>query len=766
MPRRLIGSCIALALLGIGRTALASDCDAPDPTWLLCEDFEDGGVGWAQWYAQSSWAECDGCPDGTNDADRIRLEQDAALAHDGEISLHMPGTSDAFLGGTLRFATCEGEPQGGCTLEGHDRLYFRTWVRLAADHDYVHHFLGIGGSRPDAYWEANGNAGCRPNGERWAGTRVDLNPEHVFFFYTYFPGMSCDAGGYCSGSYAEDICAGCADIDMPCENGLECCWGNHFEPEQPVVVPTEEWTCIEMMMELNTPGMADGTMAFWVNDALAHEVTGMAWRDVPELQLNRAMLEHYIDVGDTDHPNAVWFDDVVVGTQPIGCSGRGGGGSEGGGDDTGVPADGGASGPTPGDDGTATSDGSATDDGEGTRGEDGGATAAGSIGSGGTGDGAQTGESDASGCACRTSDRPREGAWLAIALGLFLVGARRRRAAALIVAASGLGCESGGDGADATSPVAETGLASTGEPSEGTDDDASPTSVGDGLTSTIGSDGTGEDGDASSSDGGDTGEETGEPGCVPWTPWFHDGFDTYAAGQSLSGNDPFDAAGRTTATDEAALAGTQSARMEIRPEDGGGFGQWGAVLPLPDLDAGRSVWVRLWVRWPAAFEFSAEPWMKFLRLHNRAADGGNAGYNDLYVDNADGDTSVLRVIKEVHDVWEVYDGPPLPRDTWERYEIQLVIDHVPVDDGGQARFRVWRDDALIFDRTDVPTITAAGGVIDALYVFTYWNNEMPPNNVAYVDELTVAFDDTPPPETDASGNPRIGGWLPCTPRSP
>lgn len=153
--------------------------------------------------------------------------------------------------------------------------------------------------------------------------------------------------------------------------------------------------------------------------------------------------------------------------------------------------------------------------------------------------------------------------------------------------------------------------------------------------------------------------------------------------------------------------------------------------------------------------------MKFVRVHDRRADGSNGGYNDLYVDNADGPESVLRVVKEVHDIWEVYDGEPIARDRWERYEIQLVVDDVPVDDGGAGRFRVWRDDALIFDRTDVPTVSGPGGVLDGLYLFTYWNNEIPPNNVAYIDDLAVTFGDNPPPQIDASGLPYFGDWLPC-----
>src|SRR5690606_29209503 len=108
-------------------------------------------------------------------------------------------------------------------------------VKRAPDHAYVHHFLSISGTRPQSYWESDGNAGCRPNGYRAAGTTLDFNEDHELFFYTYFPDMRCDSGGYCSGSYAQNICNGCAAKDMACDNGLECCWGNHFQSETPVL---------------------------------------------------------------------------------------------------------------------------------------------------------------------------------------------------------------------------------------------------------------------------------------------------------------------------------------------------------------------------------------------------------------------------------------------------------------------------------------------------------------------------------------------------
>ena len=392
--------CAGLVLLFATPVQAASPCDDPEPEWLMCEDFEQGGLGWQAWFEQSSFIDCNGCPEGMNDPDRIALLEDAAIAHDGDWSLSLPATAaGGYKGGALAYRSCSGSGEQGCSLDGYEDLYFRSWVRLAEDHEYVHHFLSIAGTQPDEYWNADGNAGCRPNGQRAAGTTLDFNAEHKLFFYTYFPEMSCDMGGYCDGTYAQDICNGCAQKGMACENGLECCWGNTFKPESDTVLETGDWVCLELHMHINTPGQDDGTMAFWVDDELALEQGGMHWRDVEDLELNKAWLQHYIATGDADQPNQVWFDDVVVSTERIGC-GAGGGGEESGdgdsdggdGDGDGDPSDGdpGDSNGDPGDsDGTPGDDGSDGDPGDGGNG----------TGSSETGPAADEGE----GCSCSSS---------------------------------------------------------------------------------------------------------------------------------------------------------------------------------------------------------------------------------------------------------------------------------------------------------------------------------------------------------------------------
>jgi hypothetical protein len=300
----------------------ASECDNPGPDWIACEDFENGGLGWQQWFDQSIFVECNGCSGGANNPDRIRLTDNPADVHDGSWALYMPAEASAnYQGASLTFRSCDGEKRSGCTLIGYEELHFRTWLKLAEDHQYVHHFLSISGSRPDNYWETDGNAGCLPNGIRWAGTTVDFNQDHELFFYTYYPEMSCDTR--CDRYMDVDQnCQSCAAKEMPtCDAQPQCCWGNHFTPDPAVVLPLGEWVCLEMMMRINDVGQSNGEMAFWLNGRPGHSQTGMHWRDVPELMLNKVWLQHYIAGGDADQSNRIWFDDVVVSTGPVGCGG-------------------------------------------------------------------------------------------------------------------------------------------------------------------------------------------------------------------------------------------------------------------------------------------------------------------------------------------------------------------------------------------------------------------------------------------------------------
>ncbi|MBN2191464.1 MAG: hypothetical protein JW751_01505 [Polyangiaceae bacterium] len=187
----------------------------------------------------------------------------------------------------------------------------------------MHHFLYIAGSQPDQFWSP-GSAGCLPNGELTMAVTVDHHEDtHVPYFYTYFPEMRCNpnCASYLGEQAVLDLCAECADIGLPtCDVQPQCCWGNEFEANGAAAFPVGEWFCFEMMQQANTPGEHDGSMAYWINGTLGHQVDGMMWRTIPELALNRVGLQHYIETEDAaSHSNQVWFDDVVVSTERIGC---------------------------------------------------------------------------------------------------------------------------------------------------------------------------------------------------------------------------------------------------------------------------------------------------------------------------------------------------------------------------------------------------------------------------------------------------------------
>jgi hypothetical protein len=213
--------------------------------------------------------------------------------------------------------SCQGEQRANCDVQNHEQLYMRVFVRFAPDHDYVHHFLSVGGR--DRFW-AYGSAGCLPNGVSEMGTTVDFREgSHESHFYTYHLDMSCDEN--CD-RYLDEA-ARCAECEMKgfptCDTVGQCCWGNIYEADPPVVLPVDEWFCLEMMMRPNAPGSADGEMAYWVNDELAHRQDGLRFRTTEDLGMNRATVAHYIAGGDTDQSQRVWFDDVVISTERIGC---------------------------------------------------------------------------------------------------------------------------------------------------------------------------------------------------------------------------------------------------------------------------------------------------------------------------------------------------------------------------------------------------------------------------------------------------------------
>ena len=185
---------------------------------------------------------------------------------------------------------------------GHERVYFRRWIRFAPDYDQGnlnHTGGGMAGVAGSNKWGGMGKAGIKPTGadrfsagfEPWRAWGRSPIPG-AMALYVYLMDMARDKDG----NY----------------------WGNLFQPaaERHRVPPRGEWVCLEQMIQVNTPGEADGELAAWIDGELYLHLTGIRWRSEPQVTVKRVNVGIYVHRAEQD--NSVWYDDVVVSTGYVG----------------------------------------------------------------------------------------------------------------------------------------------------------------------------------------------------------------------------------------------------------------------------------------------------------------------------------------------------------------------------------------------------------------------------------------------------------------
>lgn len=206
-----------------------------------------------------------------------------------------------------------------------------------------------------------------------------------------------------------------------------------------------------------------------------------------------------------------------------------------------------------------------------------------------------------------------------------------------------------------------------------------------------------------------------------------------------------------------------------------GFGEWGGILAFPEkLLKGDEVWIRVRNYFPVGFDYSADPWLKFLRVSTNQSNGDNRGYNDWYI-NKKGDLPPFRFIYEGrqdlawHKVGEASHAIKLG--VWETYEFYIKFDTKSVDEGGSGRMRAWKNGVLMKDMTDRATLNSATDYSERLHIFTYWNDSTDPvgapkSQSSYIDDVVITNER--PLNTDSFGNSAIGmgGYVPARVSAP
>jgi len=265
---------------GQGGIAAAWPGDAgieKDPRVLLHEDFESGA------FDRTRWSEI------SNKAEALSFSEDVPPASAGKKSLLVTAKLGENTGGHLfrRFKP------------GTEKMHARFYVKFAPDCDYVHHFVTIVAENPPTPWPTGGAGLCPPGDKKFstglepAGNYRRFPPPGAWNFYTYWWQMKRSRDG----KY----------------------WGNSFMPPAPVVPERGRWYAMEMMVQANKVGQADGRQAFWVDGKLVGDFGGIEWRTSADLKINAFWLMSYItDLWTKNKTNRVGFDDVVVATDYIG----------------------------------------------------------------------------------------------------------------------------------------------------------------------------------------------------------------------------------------------------------------------------------------------------------------------------------------------------------------------------------------------------------------------------------------------------------------
>jgi hypothetical protein len=302
-----------------------------DPDVVMVENFESDSVN----EVGKQWTEVR-----NQDGAALALARDVPTLSKGKQSLQITATAGKNFGGHL-FKVLK---------PGYDQLYIRFYVKFAADHGFVNHFVKLQGSiNPPNYTEGEAgfkhlksfSTGLEPQDASFhTYPTKPYGPPGIWHFYSYWPEMR--------------------SWQNPDGTGTSY-YGNDFEPVEPCIAPRARWQCIEFMVKMNSaPDKSDGEQAFWVDGKLIATFApgsvngywmrdvfrldaekgkpfgGFRWRTDPKVTINKVWLQLYVNPEEhtaeknaaylAKHPetkinqtsSVVWFDDLVVAKKYIG----------------------------------------------------------------------------------------------------------------------------------------------------------------------------------------------------------------------------------------------------------------------------------------------------------------------------------------------------------------------------------------------------------------------------------------------------------------
>jgi len=303
---------------------------ASDPSVLFFDDFE---AGWGRWDGPQ------------NDTQHLFLETDGSTAHAGESYLRSTVTTqdleqDMYISSSTRV-----------TFDRRvDEIYWRFYTQFPHVAANPHHWIRMAAGN-DTY-NSSGLANTVPPGDQGFWFDFDASNDDLFNFYVYWYLMR---SGRCNDGSATPGCDG--------DQGTTYYYGNVFRPNGQTAFPRGQWFCVEIHAKANQVGSSDGELGFYIDDQLVgaygpgypdgtwlraqfHQdgceftactapapFAGFDFRSAADVGFKSIFLDAYyerdtaankrqalIDRGlDPSDEQTIYYDDVVVATERIGC---------------------------------------------------------------------------------------------------------------------------------------------------------------------------------------------------------------------------------------------------------------------------------------------------------------------------------------------------------------------------------------------------------------------------------------------------------------
>jgi hypothetical protein len=231
-------------------------------------------------------------------------------------------------------------------------------------------------------------------------------------------------------------------------------------------------------------------------------------------------------------------------------------------------------------------------------------------------------------------------------------------------------------------------------------------------------------------------------GAFTETYTFEDGTNE-AACEGATG---FDGAGTTTTfSTTMAHSGSKSAKF-IHPVGQDDWNEATGIIGIPSVAQDGEIWIRWYDYMVPTWNWEANPVVKVMRIGTYNTGGGGEGWLSVFAHHDDG----MIMLSNEPDGIQTNSTTAFTQGAWTCYEMYVKLHATD----GQGIFRIWKNGILIHNDTTNATLDNATDTAQIVYVWSYWNGNVPATQIDYLDDLIITNET--PANRDADGNKMIG----------